>query len=153
MNYVFLHGRLGADPELKYTDTGSAVCRLRVATRRAWTDSQGAKQERTDWHTVITWNKLAEICSKFLGKGRKVNVVGSIQTRSFEDKDGVNKYITEIIANEVEFVDMPSSGEGTDKPAPQKEMPRQSPPQRPRPAAKDVPFQDVSFPDGGDIFN
>jgi single-strand DNA-binding protein len=104
VNKVILVGYLGADPDMKYISTGSATTELRVATTEQWTDKSNQKQERTEWHRVVTWGKLAENCGKYLQKGRLVYVEGSIQTRSFDDKDGNKRYITEVKAYEVKFL-------------------------------------------------
>lgn len=99
VNKVTLVGNLGADPETRTTQNGKMVTELRVATSYGSGDS-----EKTEWHRVIVWDKAAEACSKFLKKGRQVFVDGRIQTRTYEDKEGVTKYTTEIVANEVKFL-------------------------------------------------
>jgi single-strand DNA-binding protein len=104
VNKVILVGNLGADPDMRYTPSGQGVCELRVATSDSWTDKNGQKQERTEWHRVVVWGKRAEVCAKYLSKGRQVFVEGRIQTRSWDDKDGNKKYMTEIIANDVQFL-------------------------------------------------
>lgn len=104
VNKVILIGRLGADPETRDTSGGKTVCQLSVATSDNWTDSEGQKQERTEWHRVIAWGKLAEVCGKHLEKGRQIYLEGKIQTRSWETDDGQKKYTTEIIANTVQFL-------------------------------------------------
>lgn len=104
VNKVIVIGHLGNDPELKYTTGGQAVAKLSVATSENWTDKQGQKQERTEWHRIVVWGKLGEICGKHLSKGRQVYVEGRLQTRSWEDQQGQKKYTTEIIANNVQFL-------------------------------------------------
>lgn len=104
VNKVILVGHLGADPELRYTQSGSGVCELRVATNESWTDRSGQRQERTEWHRVVVWGKQAENCSKFLSKGRQVYVEGRLRTRSWDDRDGNKRYTTEIIANDIQFL-------------------------------------------------
>jgi single-strand DNA-binding protein len=104
VNKVILVGNLGADPELRYTPSGQGVCELRIATSDSWTDKQGQRQERTEWHRVVVWGKRAEVCAKYLSKGRQVYVEGRIQTRSWDDKDGNKRYMTEVIANDVQFL-------------------------------------------------
>lgn len=111
VNKVIIVGRLGSDPELKHTPQGQAVARLSVATSEQWTDKNGQKQERTEWHRVVVWSKLAEICGKYLSKGRQVYVEGRLQTRSWEDQQGQKKYSTEIVASTVQFLG--SGGEAT----------------------------------------
>lgn len=104
VNKVILLGRLGQDPELKYTPTGSAVCNFSMATTEGWTDKSGQKQEKTEWHRIVVWGKLAELCHQYLAKGRQAFVEGRLQTRSWDDKEGHKKYTTEILANTVQFI-------------------------------------------------
>lgn len=104
INKVILIGRLGADPEVKTVTGGNNVARLSVATSENWTDREGQKQERTEWHRVVVWGKLADLCGKYLSKGRQVYVEGRLQTRSWEDQQGQKKYSTEIVANTVQFL-------------------------------------------------
>ena len=104
VNKVILVGHLGADPDMRYTPSGQGVCELRLATSESWNDKNGQKQERTEWHRVVVWGKRAEICSKYLSKGRQVYIEGRIQTRNYDDKEGHKRYITEIIANDVQFL-------------------------------------------------
>lgn len=104
INKVILIGNLGADPDSRFTSGGQAVTELRVATSEAWTGKDGQKQERTEWHRVVVWGKQAESCGKYLAKGRSVYIEGKIQTRSFDDKDGNKRYITEIVATDVKFL-------------------------------------------------
>ncbi len=104
INKVMLLGRLGNDPEVKHTPTGQAVCNFSMATSEKWTDKQGQKQEKTEWHRVVVWGKLAEICGQYLGKGRETFIEGKIVTRAWEDKEGNKRYTTEIVANNVQFI-------------------------------------------------
>lgn len=104
VNKVIIIGRLGTDPETKTVSTGSAVTRMSVATSENWIDRDGQKQERTEWHRVVVWGKLAEICGKYLSKGRQVFVEGRLQTRSWEDNQGQKKYTTEIVATNIQFL-------------------------------------------------
>ena len=104
VNKVILLGRLGQDPELKYTPGGAPVCNFSLATTEAWTDKQGAKQEKTEWHRVVVWGKLAELCNQYLAKGRQAFLEGRLQTRSWDDKDGNKRYTTEILASTVQFI-------------------------------------------------
>jgi single-strand DNA-binding protein len=104
VNKVILVGYLGADPDMRYTPSGQGVCEMRVATSESWNDKNGQRQERTEWHRIVVWGKRAEVCSKYLSKGRQVYVEGRIQTRSYDDKDGNKRYITEIIAADVQFL-------------------------------------------------
>jgi single-strand DNA-binding protein len=101
LNKVMLIGNLGADPELKYTQGGQSVLKIRLATTETYLNKAGERQERTEWHTVVLWGKRAEALHKFLHKGKTIYVEGRIQTRSYEDKDGVKKYATDINANDI----------------------------------------------------
>lgn len=112
VNKVILLGRLGQDPELKYTPGGSAVCNFSLATTESWTDKSGQKQEKTEWHRVVVWGKLAELCNQYLAKGRQAFLEGRLQTRSWDDKDGNKKYTTEILASTVQFIGGASAGAG-----------------------------------------
>lgn len=102
VNKVILVARLGADPEIRYTAGGQAVATLRVATNE-WSGAGDNREERTEWHRVVVWGKLAERCSEYLSKGRQIYLEGRLQTRSWE-KDGVRRYSTEIVANTVQFL-------------------------------------------------
>src|SRR5215468_6979060 len=104
VNKVILIGNLGADPELRYTPSGQAVCDLRLATNESWTDKNGQKQERTEWHRVVMWGKPAEICKQYLTKGQKLYIEGRLQTRSWDDKEGNKRYSTEIVATDFMFL-------------------------------------------------
>jgi single-strand DNA-binding protein len=104
VNKVILVGYLGADPDMRYTPSGQGVCELRLATSESWNDKNGQRQERTEWHRVVVWGKRAEVCSKYLAKGRQVYVEGRIQTRTYDDKEGIKRYMTEIIAADVQFL-------------------------------------------------
>jgi len=103
VNKAILVGRIGKDPEDHETSAGKKVTRLSIATSENWKDKDGVKQERTEWHRVICWDKLAEVCMKYVRKGDQVYVEGKIQTRSWE-KDGEKKYATEIIATNITFL-------------------------------------------------
>jgi single-strand DNA-binding protein len=113
VNKVILVGHLGADPDMRYTPSGQGVCELRLATSESWNDKNGQRQERTEWHRIVVWGKRAEVCSKYLAKGRQVFVEGRIQTRTYDDKDGNKRYITEIIANDVQFLSGGREGGGS----------------------------------------
>ena len=104
VNKVILVGRLGQNPEVRYTPSGAAVANFSVATNESWTDKSGQKQERTEWHRVVVWGKLAELCNNYLQKGRQVYLEGRLQTRQWQDKDGQTKYTTEIQAQTVQFL-------------------------------------------------
>jgi single-strand DNA-binding protein len=104
LNKVFLLGNLGKDPELRFTPGGKAVAKFPVATSESWVDGTGNRQERTEWHSVVVWGKQGENCGQYLAKGRQVFVEGSIRSHSYDDKNGVKRYVTEIIALRVQFL-------------------------------------------------
>ncbi len=104
INKVILVGRLGKDPEVRFTPSGQAVAKFTVATTEKWRDQQGQMQERTEWHNIVVWGKQAETCGQYLSKGRQVFIEGRIQSRSYDDKDGNKRYITEIVAQNVKFL-------------------------------------------------
>ena len=104
VNKVILIGNLGADPELRYTGSGTAVANFNLATNESYKDRDGNLVEKTEWHRVVAWDRLAEICGEYLKKGRSVYIEGSLQTRQWEDKDGNTKYTTEIKAREMQML-------------------------------------------------
>ena len=105
VNKVILVGNLGADPETRYTANGGAICTIKVATSESWKDKQtGEMQERTEWHRVKFFGRLAEIAGEYLKKGRQVYIEGSIRTDKYTDKEGVERYATDIIANEMQLL-------------------------------------------------
>ena len=105
VNKVILIGNLGKDPEIRTTPQGTTLARFSLATTTAWKDASGAKQERTEWHRIVAWGKLADVCGQYLKKGRQVYVEGRITTRQYEAKDGSGKrYSTEIVAQTVQFL-------------------------------------------------
>jgi len=114
VNRVILVGNLGADPEMRYTADGTAIARFNVATGESFVDKQGTRQERTEWHRVVAWRKLAEICGQYLSKGKLVYIEGKIRTRSWE-QDGVKKYTTEIEADTMRMLG-PKGGERESEP-------------------------------------
>jgi single-strand DNA-binding protein len=135
VNKVFLIGNLGRDPEVRFTPNGKAVGRFPLATSEVWTDPEGNRQERTEWHNVVVWGKQAETCGQYLAKGRQVFVEGSIRTRTYDDKDGNRRYMTEIIAQRVQFLG--GGGRGAEAAAP------------PPPAVEDGPAAGASGGSGG----
>ena len=112
VNKVILVGNLGKDPEVRYTPGGQAVANFTIATNENWTDKGGQKQERTEWHRIVVWGKLAELCSEYLAKGRQVYVEGRLQTREWNNKEGVKQYTTEVVANQVVFLSGGERGQG-----------------------------------------
>lgn len=107
INKVLLIGRLGQDPEVRYTPGGNAVANFSLATSESWTDKGGQKQERTEWHRIVAWGKLGELCGQYLSKGRQAYIEGKLQTRDWTDKEGHKRYTTEIIAQNVQFLGSP----------------------------------------------
>src|SRR4051794_33472983 len=111
INKVILVGRLGRDPEMKYTSGGTPFCRFSIATDDNWTDKgSGEKQERTEWHSIVVWDRLAEICNQYLTKGRLVYIEGSLQTREWDDKEGVKRKTTEVRARDMVMLGGGGSG-------------------------------------------
>lgn len=141
VNKAILIGNLGADPEIRHTASNQAVANLRVATNETWTDRDGKKQERTEWHRVVAFGRLAEQCRDYLSKGRQVYVEGRIQTREWQDKDGATRYTTEIAAHVIEFL-----GGGGERRSGGYEEPRPEPSRQGLPPSRggydndDVPF-------------
>lgn len=139
VNKVILVGRLGNDPEIRYTQQGVAVTNFNIATSENWVDKAGLKQERTEWHRIVVWGKMAETCSQYLAKGRQVFVEGRLQTRQWEDKDGGKRYTTEVVAATVQFLDRGDKQQisATDDPN-MPHMPEATPPDVS--ADADIPF-------------
>ncbi len=104
VNKVILVGNLGKDPELRYTPSGAAVATFPLATTERYKDRDGNRQEKTEWHNIVVWRQLAEICGKYLHKGKQVYIEGRIQTRSYDDRDGNKRYITEIVADQMQML-------------------------------------------------
>jgi single-strand DNA-binding protein len=110
VNKVILLGNLTRDPELRYTENKKAVCAFGLATNRNWTTDTGEKREETEFHRIVAWDKLAELCSKYLRKGRKVYVEGRLQSRSYTGQDGIEKFSTEIVIDDMVMVDSMPQG-------------------------------------------
>lgn len=111
LNKVQIIGRLGRDPELKYTQSGMAICNLRIATDESYVDKGGSKIERTEWHSIVCYQKQAENCANYLGKGSLVYVEGSLTTRKWQDQQGQDRYTTEIKSSRVQFLDRKEGGQ------------------------------------------
>jgi single-strand DNA-binding protein len=107
VNKAIVVGHLGADPEVRFTASGQCVCNFNLATSERWKDKEGNPQDRTEWHRIVAWGKLGEICKEYLSKGRQAYVEGRIQTRQWEDKDGHKRYTTEIVAQNIQFLGGP----------------------------------------------
>ena len=116
INKVILVGNLGNDPEVRYSQSGSAITTISVATSESWKDKNGEQQERTEWHRVKFFGRLAEIAGEYLKKGRQVYIEGSLRTEKYTDKSGVEKYSTDIIANEMQMLGGLGGGEGGERP-------------------------------------
>ena len=104
INKVILVGRLGTDPEMKNTSTGQKVTRINIATSESWVNREGERQEKTEWHRIVVWGKLAETCAQHLSKGRQVYIEGRLQTRSWETENGDKRFSTEVVASQVIFL-------------------------------------------------
>ena len=112
LNRVHLIGNLGGDPEVRYTKSGQAVASFSLATSEKWTDkTTGEKQEKTEWHKLVAWGKLGEICGEYLSKGKQVYIEGRLQTREWEDNDGNKRQTTEIVANNMTMLGQAGSGQ------------------------------------------
>jgi len=139
INKVILIGRLGNDPEVRYTPDGTAVANFSIATSDEWTDkATNEKRERTEWHRIVAWRRLGEICGEYLSKGRQVYVEGKLQTRSWE-KDGVTRYTTEIVASDVQFLGGKEPVDAHRSPAPSETTQYSKPPLANR-EDDDIPF-------------
>ena len=113
LNKVMLIGHLGKDPEMRFTQSGMAVANFTMATSEVWTDkATNDKKERTEWHRIVAFGKLGEICGQYLAKGKQVYIEGRLQTRSW-DQDGVTRYTTEIVANDMQMLDSKGAGAGS----------------------------------------
>jgi len=119
MNKVFLTGNLGKDPEAKTLESGVMVANFTMATQEFYKDREGKRVTKTQWHNIVLWRGLAETASKYLKKGAKVTIVGSIQTRSWDDKEGQKRYITEIVGSEMEMVGSPKEPSNEEMPTPE----------------------------------
>ncbi|VAW34449.1 Single-stranded DNA-binding protein [hydrothermal vent metagenome] len=138
INKVILIGNLGADPEIRYTQSGTPVVNFRIATTERWKDKDGQQQEQTEWHNIVAWKRLAEICGEYLAKGSKVYIEGKLQTRKWQDQNGNDRYTTEIIAKDMKMLsprgttDNSNQGGGGDY--------QDLPPEPPHGTGEDVPF-------------
>jgi len=133
LNKAILIGNLGADPETRYMQDGTCVCNIRIATTERFKDRNGERQERTEWHRVVMWGKLGEIANQYLHKGSQVYIEGKIETRKWQDRDGNDKYTTEIRARDMKMLG------GRGEAAPRASVPAEKPA---RTASADDPFAD-----------
>lgn len=134
INKAIIIGNLGSDPEVRYTQSGTAVANFNVATTEKWKGKDGQMQEQTEWHRVVAFDRLAEICGEYLSKGSKVYIEGRIQTRSWNDKDGNKRYTTEIVAKEMKMLSPKGGGAAGGS-----QYADEPPPPEPR-MGDDVPF-------------
>lgn len=118
VNKVILIGNLGKDPELRYTSGGTAVATFSLATNEHWRDADGNPQEKTEWHNIVAWKKLAEICGEYLKKGSKMYLEGRLQYRTYDDKNGVKRYVTEIVMDQMLMLDTRASSQTSETAAP-----------------------------------
>ncbi|MDP2006527.1 MAG: single-stranded DNA-binding protein [Rubrivivax sp.] len=147
VNKVILVGNLGKDPEVRYLQSGSAICNITLATSRQWKDkTSGEKQEETEWHRVALFDRLAEIAGEYLKKGRPVYIEGRLKTRKYTDKDGAEKYTTEVIATEMQLLGGRESGGGGGEEMGEARAPapRSAPPARSAPAPRPAPSKPAS---------
>jgi single-strand DNA-binding protein len=135
VNKAILIGRLGKDPEVRYTPDGTMVTNFNLATDEQWKDKNGEKVQKTEWHRIVTFGKLAEICGNYLVKGKMVFIEGKIQTRAWDDKDGVKRYTTEIVANNMQMLDSKGQNKAEDS----------HPESAPASSAHNAPPDDVPF--------
>ena len=134
LNKVMLTGHLGADPEMRYTSTGSAVTQFRVASGRTWKSADGTQHDDTEWFRIVAWDKLGEICNQYLTKGTRVYVEGRLQTRKWQDKDGQDRYTTEVIASDMIILSSKQDRPSVDYEAPVDEDVPAAPSRAPAPA-------------------
>lgn len=153
INKVILIGNLGQDPELRYTGSGTPVCNLRLATTDVYKDREGQLVEKTEWHSIVFWSRLAEICGQYLRKGSKIYVEGSLQTRSWEDRDGNTRYKTEVRGASMLMLD--SQGDSAQRRSPRQyatAQPRQNAPNPSRPAGSGRDAAQAYGPQGSSSF-
>lgn len=155
INKVILIGNLGADPEVRYMPQGGAVANMTIATSESWTDkATNERKEQTEWHRVVIYQRLAEIAGEYLRKGSKVYIEGKLKTRKWTDKDGIERYTTEIVANELQMLDGRGEGQqggmgGGQQSGYQPRAPQQNAPQQAAPAYQQAPQQNYQQPQQG----
>jgi single-strand DNA-binding protein len=152
VNKAIIVGNLGADPEIRSIASGTRVANISVATSRRWNDRNGAQQEKTEWHRIVLWDKLADVAERFLKKGDSVYVEGEIEYRSYEDKDGVTKYTTEIRARELVMLGGREGGSGGGA-APSNAFPSRKPAAARAPGKGEESYEDfeTKFPEDDDL--
>jgi single-strand DNA-binding protein len=152
VNKVILVGRLGKDPELKYTPSGAAVAKFSLATDESFKDKTGEKQDHTEWHNIVAWNKLAEICGEYLTKGKLVYIEGQIRSRQWQDQSGNKRTSYEIIANQMQMLGSRAESERTGGGAPSRPAPERAAPERyaaaaPSPSAEPISSHEPEISD------
>lgn len=140
VNKVILIGNLGADPEVRFTPSGIPVATIRVATTEVWKNKDGGKEERTEWHRVVSFRRLAEIMRDHLKKGARVYIEGRNETRKWQDKDGIDRFTTEVIAREMKMLTPKNGGNNRVPPNMDQEIPPPEPPADGEPMGDDVPY-------------
>jgi single-strand DNA-binding protein len=144
LNKAMLIGNLGADPEIRYTASGMAVANFNIATSETWTGKDGQKETRTEWHRIVAFDRLGEICGEYLTKGKQVYIEGKIQTRQWEDRDGNKRYTTEIVARDMVMLgSRDEAGGGSRRPSSGRQSAPQDIPENPYPDSQDdddIPF-------------
>lgn len=140
VNKVILIGRLGRDPEVRYTSDGTAVANFSIATSREWNDkTSGEKREQTEWHRIVAFRRLGEICGEYLTKGSQIYIEGRLQTREWQDKEGNKRYTTEIVADQMQMLGSRGATQNTG-PSTYQAPPESAPPAYPGPEEDDIPF-------------
>ena len=145
LNRVQLIGNLTRDPELRQTGSGQSVCSFGVATNRTWKDASGQKQEQADFHNIVAWGKLGEICGQYLRKGKKIYVEGRLQTREWEGQDGQKRRTTEVIAENMIMLDRGGSSGGGSSDFPPPPAAPSAPAMSPPPAEEEIRLEDIPF--------
>lgn len=143
LNKVQIIGNLGADPEVRYTPSGAAVCTISVATTRKWKNKEGGEEnEETEWHRVVFWNRLAEVVGEYVRKGHPIYIEGYLKTKKWQDKDGVDRYTTEVMAEHMQMLGTRGSGEGSGNRPPTEGARQPSPGRAAAPAPRQAPKGD-----------
>ena len=150
INKVILVGRLGRDPELKYTPSGAPVAKFSLATDESFKDRTGEKQNRTEWHNIVAWNKLAEICGEYLTKGKLVYIEGSIRSHEYQDKSGNKRTAYEIIANNMQMLGSKADSErmpsgNMERATPERHTPGPAAVEHPAPPESEISDEDIPF--------
>jgi single-strand DNA-binding protein len=154
INKVILVGNLGNDPEVRYSQSGAAITNISVATSESWKDKQtGQMQERTEWHRVVFFNRLAEIAAEYLRKGSKVYLEGQIRTRKWQDKEGQDRYTTEVVGNEMQMLDTRGTGQGAGSGGGQDEYNQSAPRANPAPQQQQAQQAPAAAQPPGDFNN